>query len=63
MTGIDNAARVRILRAIRLETVGQKTGFLQGKKYAGEKMVESHGKAAQACFLSVNFNNDEGAKK
>jgi hypothetical protein len=56
-------ARMRILRAIRLEAAGQKTGFVQGKTLAGEKKAKSYGKAAQACFLPVNFNNDEEAKK
>jgi hypothetical protein len=46
MTGIDNAARVRFLRAIRLEKGGQNTGFLHRKTYTGEKKVKSHGKDA-----------------
>jgi hypothetical protein len=57
------AARMRVLRAIRLEKGWQKTEFFQGKTCAGEKKVKSYGKAAQACFLPVNFNNDEGTKK
>jgi hypothetical protein len=57
------AARMCILRAIRLEKDGQKTEFLQGKKLAGEKKVKSYGNASQAPFLSVNLNNDKGIKK
>jgi hypothetical protein len=56
------AARMRFLRAIRLEKSGQKTGFLQGKKRSGEKKVKSYGKADQACFLKVNFNYEEEIK-
>jgi hypothetical protein len=41
--------------AIRLETEGQKTGFLQGKTRAREKKAKSYGKANQACFLPMNL--------
>jgi hypothetical protein len=57
------AARMRVLRAIRLEKCGQKTESVQGKKSAGGKKGKSCDKAAQACFLQADFNNDEGAKK
>jgi hypothetical protein len=57
------ATRMCILRAIRLEPEGQKTEFFQGKKHDREKKVKSHGKIAQACFLPMNFINDEGTKK
>jgi hypothetical protein len=57
------AARMHILRAIRLGQSGQNTKSVQGKTSAGEKKLKSCVKAAQACFLPVNFNNAEGAKK
>jgi hypothetical protein len=57
------AARMCILRAIRLEQSGQNTKSVQGKTRVGEKKVKSYGRAAQACFLPVNFNSDEGAAK
>jgi hypothetical protein len=57
------AARMRFLRAIRLENGGQNTKSVQGKTLAGRKKVKSYGRAAQAWFLPVNFNSDEGAAK
>jgi hypothetical protein len=57
------AARMRFLRAIRLEQSGQNTKSVQGKTRAGEKKVKSYGRSAQACFLPVNFNNENGATK
>jgi hypothetical protein len=56
-------ARMRILRAIRLEKGGENTISVEGKRRIGEKNVKLYGKAAQACFLPVNSNNDEGTKK
>jgi hypothetical protein len=57
------AARMRILRAIRLGPDGQNTKSVQGKTRTGEKKVKSYGRAAQACFLPMNFNSDEGVAK
>ncbi|WP_461247167.1 hypothetical protein [Treponema sp. R6D11] len=57
------AARMRFLRAIRLETEGEKPESVQGKTYTGRKKVKSYGKGGQACFLLVNPKNDGRLKK
>jgi hypothetical protein len=57
------AARMCILRAIRLEKGGHNIESVQVKKSNGEKKVKSYDNAAQACFLQVNFDNKEGTKK
>jgi hypothetical protein len=57
------AARVRFLRAIRLENGGQKIKSVQEKTRTGGKKVKSYGRASQVCFLPVNFNNENGATK
>jgi hypothetical protein len=56
------AARMRILRAIRLEKGGQNIESVKGKTSAGEKKVKSYGKADQVCFLKANFNYEEELK-
>ncbi|WP_461255564.1 hypothetical protein [Treponema sp. R80B11-R83G3] len=54
------AERMRLLRAIRLETEGEKPESVRGKTHTEEKKVKSYGKDGQACFSPDNFANYEG---
>jgi hypothetical protein len=55
MPDIDNAARMHILRAIRLEPEWQNTKFLQGKTHDKEKKGEITRQGRASLFFACEF--------